>query len=83
MSTHNIGFYEDSTKFLSLNYHQICTLFLLLTNPHLFLYFIFQSSNRLVKEVGNAAKETDLTFKYKAKDPKKKIEKSSLPFQVN
>ena len=46
------------------------------------LSVIFQSSNRLVKEVGNAAKETDLTFKYKAKDPKKKIEKSSLPFQV-
>ena len=42
----------------------------------------FQMSNRLVKEVGNAAKETDLTFKYKAKDPKKKIEKDSLPFQV-
>ena len=35
-----------------------------------------------MKEVGNAAKETDLTFKYKAKDPKKKIEKDSLPFQV-
>ena len=30
MSTHNIGFYEDLTKILSLNYHQIRTLFLLL-----------------------------------------------------
>ena len=29
MSTHNIGFYEEITN-LSLNYHQICTLFLLL-----------------------------------------------------
>ena len=29
MSTHNICFYEDLTK-LSLNYHQISTLFLLL-----------------------------------------------------
>ena len=36
-----------------------------------------------MKEVGNAAKETDLTFRYKAKDPKKKITKDSLPFQVN
>ncbi|XP_053377820.1 circularly permutated Ras protein 1-like isoform X2 [Mercenaria mercenaria] len=39
-------------------------------------------SNRLVKEVGNAAKETDLTFRYKAKDAKKKITKQSIPFQV-
>ena len=31
MSTHNIGFYEDLTK-LSLNYHQILTLFLLLSS---------------------------------------------------
>ena len=30
MSTHNIGFYEEIAK-LSLKYHQICTLFLLLT----------------------------------------------------
>ena len=30
MSTHNIGFYEEIAK-LSLNYHQIRTLFLLLT----------------------------------------------------
>ena len=29
MSTHNIGFYEDLTK-ISLKYHQIRTLFLLL-----------------------------------------------------
>jgi hypothetical protein len=36
-----------------------------------------------VKEVGNAAKETDLTFRYKAKDVKKKISKQSIPFQVN
>ena len=34
MSTHNIGFYEDLTK-LSLNYHQIRTLFLLL-EEHVF-----------------------------------------------
>ncbi|XP_053394854.1 circularly permutated Ras protein 1-like isoform X4 [Mercenaria mercenaria] len=40
-------------------------------------------SNRLVKEVGNAAKETDLTFRYKAKDSKKKITKKSIPFQVH
>ena len=35
MSTHDIGFYEDLTKIifeLSLNYHQIRTLFLLLNN---------------------------------------------------
>ena len=31
MSTHNIGFYGDLTK-LSLNYHQIRTLFLLLAS---------------------------------------------------
>ena len=33
MSTHNIGFYEDLTKIITLiiiKYHQICTLFLLL-----------------------------------------------------
>ena len=38
MSTHNMGFYEDLTKIyiLSLNYHQIRTLFLLLT----FAYFV-------------------------------------------
>ena len=30
MNTHNIGFYENLTKKLSLNYHQIHTLFLLL-----------------------------------------------------
>ncbi|KAH3859158.1 circularly permutated Ras protein 1-like [Dreissena polymorpha] len=41
-----------------------------------------QASNRLVKEVGNAAKETDLTFRYKSKDPKKKISKKTIPFQV-
>ena len=34
MSTHNIGFYEDLTK-LSLNYHQIRTLFLLLFSGQL------------------------------------------------
>ena len=33
MSTHNIGFYEDLTK-LSLNYHQIRTLFFLLLKPN-------------------------------------------------
>ena len=33
MSTHNIGFYEDLKK-LSLNYHQIRTLFLLLHDLH-------------------------------------------------
>ncbi|KAL4238999.1 hypothetical protein ACF0H5_003703 [Mactra antiquata] len=39
-------------------------------------------SNRLVKEVGNAAKETDLTFKFKAKDKTKKLVAKSIPFQV-
>ena len=34
MSTHNIGFYEDLTK-LSLNYHQIHTLFLLLNTVNI------------------------------------------------
>ena len=34
MSTHNIGFYEDLTK-LSVNYHQIRTLFLLLSKSGL------------------------------------------------
>ena len=48
----------------------------------LFFCLLIQETNRLVKEVGNAAKETDLTFKYKAKDPKKRITKSSVPFQV-
>ncbi|XP_052769779.1 circularly permutated Ras protein 1-like [Mya arenaria] len=41
-----------------------------------------QASNRLVKEVGNAAKETDLTFRYKPKDPKNKTKKKAIPFQV-
>ena len=36
MSTHNIGFYEDLTK-ISLNYHQICTLFLLLKTKGFFM----------------------------------------------
>ena len=30
MSTHNIGFYEEISKII-IKYHQICTLFLLLT----------------------------------------------------
>jgi len=38
--------------------------------------------NRLVKEIGNAAKKTDLTFQYKPKDPKKKTDKTTIPFQV-
>jgi len=38
--------------------------------------------NRLVKEVGNAAKKTDLTFHYKPKDPKNKTDKTTIPFQV-
>ncbi|XP_052769776.1 circularly permutated Ras protein 1-like isoform X2 [Mya arenaria] len=41
-----------------------------------------QASNRLVKEVGNAAKETDLTFRYKPKDSKNKTKKKAIPFQV-
>lgn len=41
-----------------------------------------QASNRLVKEVGNASKEMDLTFRYKAKDPTKKLSKKTIPFQV-
>lgn len=44
--------------------------------------FCSKASNRLVKEVGNAAKETDLTFAYKPKDPKKKTDQKSIPFQV-
>ena len=46
MSTHNIGFYEDLTK-LSLNFHQICTLSLLLD----FLFHSLQSQSQIVANV--------------------------------
>ncbi|KAL4239000.1 hypothetical protein ACF0H5_003704 [Mactra antiquata] len=39
-------------------------------------------SNLLVKEVGNAAKDTDLTFQFKAKDKTRKPVAKYIPFQV-
>ncbi|XP_046381349.2 circularly permutated Ras protein 1-like [Haliotis rufescens] len=38
--------------------------------------------SRLVKEVGNALKDTDLTFKFKLKDPDTIPEIDEIPFQV-
>ncbi|KAJ8309347.1 hypothetical protein KUTeg_014221 [Tegillarca granosa] len=41
-----------------------------------------QGSNRIEKEVGNALKDTDLTFRFKPKTPGKKISLAEVPFQV-
>ncbi|KAK3592927.1 hypothetical protein CHS0354_011727 [Potamilus streckersoni] len=42
----------------------------------------YEGTNRLVKEVGTALKETHLTFHYKVKDPRKKFDSDTVPFQV-
>ena len=41
-----------------------------------------QDCKRLVKEVGNALKDTDLTFRFKMKDSSKKPDREEIPFQV-
>lgn len=41
-----------------------------------------KGSSRVVKEVGNATKETDVIFKFKLKNPGKKLSLSNLPFQA-
>ena len=47
------------------------------------LYNVFQGSSRVVKEIGNATKDTDIIFKFKLKNPGKKLTVDSLPFQVS
>ena len=56
MSTHNISFYEDLTK-LSLNYHQIRTLFLLL---------IMNVNNRTESEQTLHSTEADMVLRCKS-----------------
>ncbi|XP_071164093.1 circularly permutated Ras protein 1-like [Mytilus edulis] len=41
-----------------------------------------KGSSRVVKEVGNATKDTDIIFKFKLKNPGKKLDVESLPFQA-
>ena len=41
-----------------------------------------KGSSRVVKEVGNATKETDIIFRFKLKNPEKKLKVSKLPFQA-
>ena len=41
-----------------------------------------KGSSRVVKEIGNATKDTDVIFKFKLKNPGKKLTVDSLPFQA-
>lgn len=41
-----------------------------------------QGSSRVVKEIGSATKDTDMTFVYKLKNPGKKLDIEKIPFQV-
>ena len=41
-----------------------------------------KGSSRVVKEIGNATKDTDIIFKFKLKNPGKKLTVDSLPFQA-
>ena len=51
--------------------------------PYILLYNVFQGSSRVVKEIGNATKDTDVIFKFKLKNPGYKLTVDSLPFQVS
>lgn len=41
-----------------------------------------QGSSKIVKEIGSATKDTDMTFVYKLKNPGKKLDIEKIPFQV-
>lgn len=41
-----------------------------------------KGSSKIVKEIGSATKDTDMTFVYKLKNPGKKLDIEKIPFQV-
>ncbi|XP_048733712.2 circularly permutated Ras protein 1-like isoform X2 [Ostrea edulis] len=41
-----------------------------------------KASSRIIKEVGSATKDTDMTFSFKMKNPGKKLDIEKIPFQV-
>ena len=46
------------------------------------LFIFLQGNSKIIKEVGSATKDTDMTFSFKLKNPGKKLDINKIPFQV-
>lgn len=46
------------------------------------MFIFLQGNSKIIKEVGSATKDTDMTFSFKLKNPGKKLDINKIPFQV-